>query len=642
MIYKNHKKINDAVSSAIKDEGLNFARLILPESCGELSVIGKYLPELIGGEGESGFIKDDKRAWAAGYVTLDKSLEPIPLYESDAFYYGASPRLNASLIISAISSLSIKSEEELVEFIRKNSRLFMLHSGQEKYLLPMAEYITVCVCHNFGIKLTLAPEEISALIGVTDMDKRYLELTEDGTVKLHGCPTEKTLAFLRGLRYSEIEAGHFRSDANGEESIESIYANTKNIIFINGANFYSGVLPRVLFIEEKERWHSNKGITSLYLYYERSTYATVFSLDRDYTSHPLLRGVRDAIIEFFRYDDEQKLKYLDKPTGEGDLDRGALIASVNEYLAHSYNVNQIVVSGNIITSDGILIVCERGKDEIDAGKLYPSVNGNVEIADRDVEFYTDSAYVDFPTIELSRLQNGFSGELCRETEAELNISLSNNLWHCTGIALLGTMPKRESEPSPTQYPNARRRMHFSILYEQRVSLSFEDITKAQKSAVERHETRRILGLSLSVYKSPLDFFKKSVYNVLSAISRWKLVITSIFTLAIFFSIRSPKTLLEDMSKAASAVFAALVVIIALLDIRKKLSKLLYRRSHVRRLRISAMAEHERISEKLDRFLTPYLKGKEHYPITYLALDTYITNSCKPTSGTKGKKTKTKS
>ncbi|MBO5924638.1 MAG: hypothetical protein J6Q52_00055 [Clostridia bacterium] len=604
MYFDKFKEINDELNSHLQKFDLNYARLILPMQKSGVSVVGKYAPNFFG----------------ECFITLNEKLDVVESNDFSKFYYGVSPKLDSSLIIEAISNLEFTNTKSLEGFIARHSTLFMLHKGQEKYLLPLAKYITLSVSYNYGIKIDFKDITITNDILEGIGSKNVFISQKDSLLTIHGCPTEKFLDLLG--KYSYIcEGDEYIAISNLDEgmSIYDIYCNKDNISLINGDVFYSGVLPRTLQIEEKESWHSNKDVTSLYLYYERSTYATVFALDNNFTNHPLIENDKEKLISFFCYDDMCKRTYLTKPIEDGKNGRQKLMSEVNRYLECSYNVNQIGVTGNIISSDGFLIYGRRAKNAIDSGKIYPSVNGNAEIADENVEFYADSVDVDYPTLSLDNATNGFGLELCREAEAELNLPLNNNLLKCYGIVISGIVPPETKQES--DYPFPYRRLHFNILFKQKIDIDFKKIKQLQTIATEKYENCELHGLSVKTYKGTLDFLQKQIENFLRKLMKWKNAITSVFTIALFFlSLNTINFSLKDWSTRVSFILAVVVVLMTLVDVIKGIKE----RHKQKKYRHSAIVTTKKdASKQIKLTLNKILKNNSYHPVAYIALKLYL-------------------
>lgn len=261
--------------------------------------------------------------------------------------------------------------------------------------------------------------------------------------------------------------------------------------------FYSGVLVKPTRLEIVHGPKENENIRSLCIHFERSTYGTVCALDRNLTEHPLLREFRRQIVELLKKDDGEKRALRDRMAQiEGseleDAEVSAqMIAAVNEYLSRCMNVNQMGVSANIVTGDGALLLGQRSQSNIDAGKLYPGVNGNAEVADANVSFYRQSVYEDYPTIRLDDQRIDFFGEISREAYGEMRVNFSKQEWVCYGLTLSGNMPEREAEPG--RYREPCRRMHFNLIFQHNTQKTMEEIETCSMTAAEAFETKRYLG-----------------------------------------------------------------------------------------------------------------------------------------------------
>ena len=604
MYFDKFKEINDELNSHLEKSDLNYARLILPMQKGDVATVGKYVPDFFGDY----------------FITLNGQLDIIESNDFNEFYYGVSPKLDSSLMIETISKLKLTNAKSLEDFVACHSSLFMLHKGQEEYLLPLAKYIVLSVSYNYGIKIDFKDISLTNSILEKMGSKNIFLSQEDALLTIHGCPTEELLDLLGKYSYTYEDDDHITISNSGKGmSIYDVYSNKDNISLINGDIFYSGVLPRMVRIEEKENWHSNKEVTSLYLYYERSTYATVFSLDNNFTNHPLIKDEKEKVIAFFCYDDNCKRTYLKKSVEDGKKGRQKLISEINQYLERSYNVNQIGVTANIISSDDYLIFGKRSQKSIDSGKIYPSANGNAEIVDKNVEFYSDSADVDYPTLNVDNTSNSFGLELCRETEAELNLSLNNNLLKCYGIVISGIVPPEVDEGA--DYPFRYRRLHFNILYKQKVGIDLKKIKKLQAIATEKYENSELHGLSVKVYNGTFDFFKKLTESLLRRLMKLRLFITSCFTIALFFlSLNTINFSLKDWSTRVSFMFAVLVTSMALVDAIKNIKE---KRKQKKYMHTAVINIAKDVDEKISKQLDEILKNNSYHPVAYIAFKLYL-------------------
>ncbi len=603
--------INNNIQEYLKEKDLNYSRFILPSKEGEVSVIGKYALEYYDG------YKENFGDSFCGLSAENNQLKVVESSDFERFYYGISPRFSNSMIMRELAKLSLKNAQGLEQFVIENADLFMLHKGQEKYLPVMAKYFTLCMFYNFGIKIKFQDVNILDEFKNSFGDKNpYLKI-KGNIVTIHGCLTEETIDFLKKYRYLKEESNLYCMVEDVEaNSILDICNKEDGYGLVNGDVFYSGVLLRPVFLEERNVWTTNSNISSLCIYYERSTYGTVFSLDNHLMEHPLLTSEEKNLIkEFFELDDRCKIECLSRPVEEGDAGRKRLIDQINEYLKTSYNVNQIGVTGNIITSDNVLIYGKRASSAIDSGKLYPSVNGNAEIADLDVEFYSDSAEVDFPLMPVDSLPFRFGKELCRETEAELNISLSNNLWKCYGVSISGNLPENAGEGS-------KRRMHFNVIFKQNINYTFDEIIEMQKNAVENYENGELHGVNIKVFEDKKQWAMKLLQNVLQVIMDSRDIIGSILTVLLFYiSIAKLEYSLDGLNAAISAFFAVLVLLTTINSIINRVKVYFKRRKYLHN--VSIIKNTNDLEQKLDKASAKIMMDHVCHPVTYLAIRLHL-------------------
>ena len=623
------KKLNNLVEQRIYAKNLNFCKLLRPRKNGKISIVGQYTP-----------------CYGGTYVKLKK--EDITRTETSndfsKYYYGISPRIDGSLLVKAISSLSLCDEMGLTAFIAEHCDDFMLHEKDKKYLLSMAKYFLLSVCSNYGIKIFFDNR--------ADLEYVYNAFPNANEVLFHrgtnnylsicGCPTRDIISFFSAYKFVKIQEGEDyiwkcakNADGNNETySIEKIYEDKENICLVKSDVFYSGVLFRTLQIKQDLRICSNKDILPLIIEFERSTYGTVYSLDNNFLAHPLLQDKdRENIISFFLSDDMAKKQLHDNIQNiscEDDYNQ-LLLQYVNNYLQNSRNVNQICVAGNLITKDGYLINCLRNYNSIDGGQLYPSINGNAELADKSVEFYQKSVYEDYPSIELQDKRIDFNGELSREAFAELDIRLPEENWDCYGIALLGSMPDRvlNLDEAKSNY-FSHRRMHFSLIMEQACEYNFAEIRKRQSIATEKYENKEIYGYKISQYNRISGYLLESLKKIISQIAKMKNVILSVFTVLLFLlavdsyfeSSNSVLAWVSQWNKLLSIIFALAVIIITLWDLYLQLNrhiKIKKYKAKIKVIRKSHAKREEKFLCKVDKLF----KNRKIYPITYLLTFCYI-------------------
>lgn len=625
MFFEKFAAINNEKPSDLLAPDFRYAKLILPANQGKITVTSTYNPNIWG----------DKE-----FCTLDQNLESQPCTDYSYFYYGASPKLNSSLIMNAISNLELTTVEKLNEFIASHSNYFMLHTGHEDYLLPMAKHIVLAISYNYGIVLRFTDSIPAEIRKEAASNPVFLEIkVEEPTLTIRGCPTKELLDILSSYRYVHLKDNLFEVTSDFHEGIDigSVYCEQSNIDLLDGSTFYSGVLPKALRLEERNIHYNNSEMASLCIYYERSTYATVFAMDNDFTSHPLLTAIdKKKIREFFNNDDDLKRAYLTKDVTEGKDGRANFIEKVNSYLQKSSNVNQIGVSGNIITSDNRLICAVRSQKVEEGGKIFPSVNGHAEIADMDVEYYKDSVDVDRPTMHIDQDTNSFATELCREAEAELNLSLSNNMWKCYGIVLVGNIPdepayeangsspkatpkkhslkslhkKKQNTTKESKKP-AKRRMHLNILYTQKIDKSLKEVKKLQANSMERFENNNLIGVTVRVYQNFWDLLGKGTLKVIRLISDQRTLVTQI--VLIISAILASFSKWEDWIKFP---FAILMILFTVIDWTVSSIDFFKRKKTDYFLMI--VNPHKELDKQIAIILSLSAKKKVYHPVAYIA------------------------
>ena len=529
------------------------------------------------------------------------------------------------MITELISGLCLTDPDKLDGFIAGNPGLFMLHRDQGDYLPDFARYIVLSVLSLFAVKLKISAEEAERVKATGDFcpETASWEKTDEsrGILTLYGCPTEKMLASLSDLRFRR-EGDLWASGAKEGAMLTEIYGDRENIALAGGKGtvFYSGTLIRPTHVECPETRYEDSGVSSVIVDFEKTTYATVFAMDGNYTGHPLLRDRRGKIVEFLRQDDREKgilIRELEKP----DLTRDKRLEALNDYLEKCHNPNQIVVSGNVVTSDRLLLMSRRGSGAIDSGSLYPGVNGNAEIADRNVSFYGKSMYEDFPTIYLEGYRIDFMGEIGRETYAEVKLDLKREEWTCCGISLSGDRPPESAPDGECGY--RRRRLHFNILFEQTVDKSFWETETARVHATEKFESEDFIGVSVRCYRSRTDEFIKRTLDLFRKISSQKDALESVLLLLLFLVTLLSRHAFSDeiWYTVMSLLLAAVIVLSSVGDT----VRVLKRRRHVakRTRRVTFYRQMTRDDE--EEMLHRVLEGYSYHPAAYAALKLYADN-----------------
>ena len=552
------QNINSDIHNQLKEQkDLNFCKILVHAYKENMSITAKYDPP-------------------ENYVSLsEKGLSSL-----NDFYYGVSPGLDPGELIRCISNLELLTADALSNYISQHGDWFMVRNTQKDYLPALARYIVICMASHFGIRIKMnsyvyndllcflkergySDDNINAILSYSEKWNASTAIEteklwpKESYLTIKGCPTDEVICFLKRYRYHHIcneqaiplidKSGKEKGSVDAWEMADNNSASEKDIDItevyfghtelIGGRVFYSGVLLKPTRIEIARGIQENYKIKSLCIHFERSTYGAVCALDRNLTEHPLLDGIKSKIIEMLRNDDSQKLELANQieQIENSELTDSEtsirMIEAVNQYLAKCLNVNQIGVSANIVTSDGFMLLGQRSQGNIDNGHLYPGVNGNSEIADKNVSFYSLSAYEDYPTIRLDSDRIDFYGEIGREAYAELNLNLPKQEWGCCGIIISGNMPKEINDS--THYLENQRRLHFNIIFEHHTDKSFQEIEELSKKATEAFETKRYLGIKVECEKNRWKHFLNTIRNSIISIVSHKDFIEAAVAIVVF-------------------------------------------------------------------------------------------------------------
>ena len=615
-----NNQLIDTFSSSPK---LNYCRFLLPEKEGQVSLVARYVP-CFSAENSQEIVSEP-------FITLAVSDDPeegLTVAEScdyDSYYYGISPAINETVVIEGMAEGKLINQAGLDGFIAEHCTGFMLHKNQREYLIPCARLFVLSIAHNFGIKLEVGDVLRERLLRFSETTM-VEEGSQKGEILLCGSPTEEL--------FSELDGYYFKKDADqplwkccgtdGEGlSVRDIYTRRENIVLLKGHTFYSGALLRILYVNKDIRSHGNDMVVPVQFLFERSSYGTVYTFDNNYTNHPLLNTCRDELIEMYRKDDACKRRLLEKTS---TIDKRAdLITAVNEYLKDSTNVNQMGVTGNIITSDGILLIGERENASIDAGEIYPSVNGNAEVIDENVDFYKLYANEDYPSIDLRAPRIDFYGELNREARAELSLATRSDAWHCYGFTISGNIPEAETGG---EYPFYKRRMHFNILCEQFCNDSFERIIENQKTATESFENRAIRGLILNYYPNRRSMLWERFLNSCRVLLDNETYIMAVVAVCVFVSTliaalqnESLEAIAFTLSDMLSIGFSVLGVIMIMALGYKAVRKYIFRKKRIKKIHIigSLNGKHGDGQKQIAK----YFKKHSCHPVAYAAVMAYV-------------------
>ena len=647
------RNINQNLAERLQKENLDFCKMIVQAYDEDLSVTAKYDPP-------------------EQCVSLSGNVDP------DRFYYGASPRLDGREIIRAISNLELQSADGLHSYLDDHDDWFMMHPNQSEYLYAMAEYIVISMASHFGIRLGVEKDAFADLqTYLTECGYSCAEVSsllsydqngEQPYLTIRGCPTEELLSYLSRFSYQvktvfkkgepverkseELEVWVMQNADLPEEkkpeaevrSIREIYAD--RVRLVEGRVFYSGVLLRPTQLEIIDKSGENEQIRSLCIHFERSTYGTVCALDNNLTDHPALHKVRNLLVKMLREDDRKKTELYQRiaETESSELSESEtseqMIAAINQYLKTCFNVNQIGVSANIVTSDGMLLLGQRSRSNIDAGKLYPGVNGNAEIADKSVSFYSLSVYEDYPTIHIEDDRIDFFGEIGRETYGEMKVDLPKQEWICYGVILSGNMPKETA--ASDSYRETGRRMHFNLIFEHSTENTFQEIESISIRAAEAFETNRYLGIHVKCEKSRLEYIWKTAGRMIVGIVGHKDFIEAIAAIVLFLltiarivfaAETSPASLYQKLSElewteALALLLSFLLVAVTAANIIGRLFFFFHRRRKIRRIRLYLKMSYRDVNERVSAALhMPGRTGNEYslHPAAYACLRAFVDN-----------------
>lgn len=645
----NLKNINQDIENRLRGTELDFCKMLIQTSGEDLSFIAKYAPP------ESS-------------VSLAESSQT----DLNDFYYGVSPCLDSKELIRCISEWELRTADMLHAYIKKNGKWFMVHTDQKDYLPSLASYIMVCMASHFGIRIAMDPQAYQAFVGYLKNDCGYSDQAiqtmisysehERGNIKpsrpvltIHGCPTDKVISYLEAFRYEYMQeedaiplfnqatkkkAGTIRAcimmerDSASERAITIKEVYSDHVDLIEGNVFYSGVLLKPRRLEVIRDTKENQNIASICIYFERSTYGTVCALDRNLTEHPLLCGeIRSGIIGMLQADDcakialKAELEQIQRSDFRDSESTDRMLKAVNSYLENTFNVNQIGVSANIVSCEDLLLLALRGSENIDSGKLYPCVNGNAEVADRNVSFYNQSVFEDYPTIRLDGGRMDFIGEIGREAYGELHMDLPKQEWECCALTISGTMPDEAS--SRNEYTEVYRRMHFNLIFEHRLTHTMQQIEQESKKAAEAFEIKSFLGLKIICEKNRLIHYLKAIGNGIVRIVNNKDSIEAVIAIILFLQMSSAINRLYFGLMWKDAVVLLLSFLIIGIACKRMISGLIqyYRmRRKTRHICIYENMSYEDINKRISSALRgPYGSGKSYtfHPAAYACLRTYI-------------------
>ena len=393
-------------------------------------------------------------------------------------------------------------------------------------------------------------------------------------LRLSGRPSALDLAALEGFSICEGANGGIAVGARtaGEDAFPALYTPKYAHAYTHpGGALYSGVIPRLLHVEYQKPGMSNTGIEKLLLHTGRTSYLTMYGMARtDVLRHPFLQEITaegETLAGWnVRFDQNevqaqnvylqtlraQDARYAACPAGkEGEAFEQEL-AALNAYLDTSWNVHNINISGNLITSDDYCLYTRRAGNIEDAGNFYCSVNGGGEIDDDSVSFYETSVEEDVPTICYGEKPYYFGREMTREAIAELGTIDISNVWKYYGLTAMGHI---------TDENDAHRIwLHFNVLGERRCTDTFDFIREQKAQAAESFESSSLFGYQLNLFATKRALAGYRMHRMLDWIIDQKDTLTLIAVFAVSMILN--ETFL-DLDNILSLIFVGIMAIVYL-------------------------------------------------------------------------------
>lgn len=583
-------ELNQVIDQQLKDNALDFATILNTHLNGKISMVAA--------------------SNSSDWIGLDEQLQVIPLPNESNSYYGVSPKIDNECIITAISNFSLRNLESVTTFLKAHHMEFMLHKGQERYMIAFFKYIILQYAKNFGIRLYLTDGTLKTALQQSDF--QHIVTIDGNVVTVKGCPIDALIYLLDKYTFKYNDQTHFWEIDYSVDAIsfDGIYAQKENIVLLNGVVFYSGVLLRPKAISQFHNLYENNNVIHYRLIFERSVFATVFALDQALYNHPLMAEDLPEIVKFIEHDDKVKMTLMwqirQQNTQKNPLEE------VNAYLANTYGVNQIGVAANVVTRDGKLILSQRSQASIDEKMLYAGANGNAEVYDPDVSFYQNSVYEDYPTITLGTHRSDFVGEIVRETKAELSLITQNSDWDCVGLVLMGNTPVEGESSEPKS-----RRMHFSLIFETYTSYTFDEVIQMGQHATESFENDKLLGLTVHTYRTKKEQVYRTLMMVLEKIFESKDFLEVL--MLIFMTILNADAQLLFGDNWFMTVFNSIVLILIVV----KISNWIKAHQKNKRNRLNMTIIYGEQSELLKQALLKETPHYEFHPVALMSCYVYI-------------------
>jgi hypothetical protein len=494
-------------------------------------------------------------------IFIDANGNEINPRKSDV-YYGLNPKVSSSFIIDLIKKGIFHKEESFQKFLNKYPTYFLMHQKDGCYTYPLYAKTLLRAASHYGFILELSVDQKikDDLINIIKLHDEELAINEDTNhLIIKGHCTDAALNHMNNLGLKFDKATH-KLTLNGTMTIHDALMYHLDIKLLDSHVHYSGVLPRLRKISCSKKDFSNIDVDQYIMHVERTTFFTVDALD-SYSSdkHPYMNKYIDVLDKFYKAEDSL-INDLHTQLSSGEDSVGA----VNDYLIASKNTHIIGVTANLVTSDNHLIIAQRSEKSIDKYQLYPSVNGQSEFYNYNVDFYNLSVHEDMPTLIWdSHVRKDFLSELDRETYAELYIKKFEHEWNFIGVSVLGIRDQSKRSTS--------RRLHFNVLAENRTVDNLLEITKHLENAAEKFESRKYFAVKVNTYNNLMSYSIQKLWQFVKISYKSKGIIAFVLSLILFFlnlSVLKTNTSLSKINTLTNLFFSLIVAIVSVVDMIK--------------------------------------------------------------------------
>lgn len=554
-------EINNYLRNFEKKSNINFLKLVTLAEKNKLSITCKY-------QFKNEFYYLEYHDSTNNFL-LKKS------NDSSKYYYGLHPKINENMILNAIKSKVFLNEKRFLAFANPLISYFTVDFTDVEVIKALYYKTLLQVASNFSFQIKSSKdqkvffEEIVKGVLIQNVDYKFEKENDAYILHILGSINEEKIKFLDSNQIGfKIINGVITLSLDNSESFFKLFDFYQEELRTIGNFFYSGVLPRLKYIEEKKHLSSNTSLDIIILHIECTTYFTVNMMDYSYiNNHQYLKKYKVYIEKLEKSEDEllQNTLFSNKEVN---------INLVNKYLSESKGTNIIAVTGNIFTKDGYYILTQRSKRAIDSEEIYPSVNGQSEIYDLNVELYNESVYEDLPSLKADgKSRIDFNNELNRESYSELYIKRFEYDWEYYGISVLGI--NNYGKENPTS-----RRLHFNVLAKNKASVNVLELSNNINNATERDENNDIYAIKINVFSNWFKYIL-SCFGVASrAILKWKsIALTPLSIALIILNLIDAKKngtfmSLQNIDKTINLFILIIVFIISIFDFKSALEEYL--------------------------------------------------------------------